>query len=190
VVTEVEPLVAKIESEKREQRKALLVVDMLNDFVLPDGALSVGEVGPLIVPALAEHIREARAEGTPVIYLCDRHRPDDAEFADFPPHCIQGTSGADIVKELVPQPGDIVVPKRRYSGFFGTDLHMTLRELGITDVILTGVCTNICVLYTAADARMLGFNVEVFTDSVASFDNEAHKWALKELQNTLGAWLT
>jgi nicotinamidase-related amidase len=55
---------------------------------------------------------------------------------------------------------------------------------------LTGVCTNICVLYTAADARMLGYAVDVVGDAVASFDDEAHRWALRELEKTLGARMT
>ena len=92
-----------------------------------------------------------------------------------------------MVEELAPNDQDIIIPKRRYSGFIGTDLEMNLRELGISKLILTGVCTNICVLYTAADARMRGLHVTVPRDSVASFDEAAHEWALKELQGTLNA---
>ena len=74
-----------------------------------------------------------------------------------------------------------------YSGFFGTDLDITLRERGIDTLRLVGDCTNICVLYTAADARNLGYEVEVLREGVTSFDEEAHHDALRELEKTLGA---
>lgn len=169
------------------KKGALLVIDMLKDFIEPDGALSIGPAGPAIVPAVGEQIAAARERGQPVFYICDRHRPDDAEFADWPPHCVEGTRGAEVVDELSPQQGDIIVAKRRFSGFNGTDLNLTLRELGTEKLTLVGCCTNICVLYTAADARMAGFEVRVPKDCVATFDEDAHEFALKELERTLGA---
>jgi len=90
------------------------------------------------------------------------------------------------VAELAPQEGDLKIYKRRYSAFFGTDLDLTLRELGVTEVELVGVCTQICVLYTAADARMLNYDVTVRRNCVASFDPQAHEFALKEMEKTLG----
>src|SRR5437016_12834663 len=107
----------------------------------------------------------------------------------FPPHALAGTKGADIIPALAPAKGDLQIPKRRYSGFFGTDLDITLRERGIDTLRLVGDCTNICVLYTAADARNLGYAVEVVRDGVTSFDAEAHTSALRELEKTLGATL-
>jgi nicotinamidase/pyrazinamidase len=167
-------------------RKALLVIDMLEDFILEGGALDIGATGRRIVPFVRKQIDRAQAEGTTVIYICDRHRPDDAEFAMFPPHCLAGSSGAAIISELAPGPGAHIIPKRRYSGFFGTDLSVTLQELGITDLSLVGVCTNICILYTAADARMRHYQVTVWRDGVASFDTAAHGFALEEMRRTLG----
>ncbi len=168
-------------------KKALLVIDMLVDFIEDDGALSIGETGKEVTKAVAGAIKEAREKGIPVIYICDRHREDDAEFKMFPPHCIEDTPGSQVVKKLAPQPGDYIIPKRRYSAFFGTDLDTTLRELGVDELTLVGVCTNICVLYTAADARMLNYEVTIIKDAVASFDKEVHDFALRELKNTLGA---
>lgn len=166
--------------------EALLVIDMLHDFIAPDGALTCGPAGTAIVPAVRRAVDAHRAAGDMVVYLCDSHRPDDAEFAMFPPHCLTGTAGAEIIPELAPVDGDIRIAKRRYSGFFGTDLDITLREKGVTKIHLTGVCTNICVLYTAADARNLGYAVTVDSHCVASFDAAAHKWALAEMKSTLG----
>jgi len=169
--------------------RALVIIDMLNDFIHPDGSLYCGPAAASIVPAVERLLQEARSSGEPVIYLCDRHRPDDPEFEMFPSHCVAGSWGAQIIEELQPQRGEHIIPKRRYSGFFGTDLDLRLRELGATELRLVGVCTNICVLYTACDARMRHYRVAVVKDAVASFDAEAHRWALREMDKTLGVKL-
>lgn len=167
-------------------KKALLVIDMLNDFIQPDGALYIGKSAEMVAAEIQRIIKEAREEEMPVIYICDSHRTDDAEFQMFKPHCIKNTKGGEIIDSLAPRPGDYIILKRRYSAFFGTDLDATLREMNVSELILVGVCTNICVLYTAADARMLNYKVTVIKDGVASFDEEAHKFALREMENTLG----
>ena len=166
--------------------QALLVIDMLEDFIRPDGALSVGPAGEKIVPAIARRLEEARQAGRPVVYIADRHLPSDPEFEMFPPHCVAGTQGSDIVSQLEPRPGERVIPKRRYSAFYGTDLDLTLREMEVRELVLTGVCTNICVLYTAADARNRAYRVTVPADTVASFDEGAHRWALEQMEKVLG----
>jgi nicotinamidase/pyrazinamidase len=168
-------------------RRALLVVDMIHDFVDPSGALYCGPQMARIVPVIQRELARARETGALVVYLKDDHLSDDAEFAMFPPHALAGTKGAEIVPAVAPRAGEVVIPKRRYSGFFGTDLDITLRERGVDTLRLVGDCTNICVLYTAADARNLGYAVEVVRDGVTSFDEEAHRDALRELEKTLGA---
>ncbi|MDA8346143.1 MAG: cysteine hydrolase [Thermaerobacter sp.] len=168
-------------------KRALVVVDCLNDFLSLKGALNCGEAGRRVIPRIAEEIEAARRDGVEVIYACDRHLPDDREFELYPPHCIAGTWGAEVVEELRPAPGDRVMPKRRFSAFFGTDLELALREHGVEEIRLVGVCTNICVLYTAADARMRGLEVVVPADAVASFDEAAHENALRELTSVLKA---
>lgn len=168
-------------------RRALIVIDMIEDFVREGGALYCGPSMTQVVPVIQRELGRARMSGEPVIYLKDDHLRDDAEFSVFPPHAIAGTKGAEIVSELAPGPGEVVIPKRRYSGFFGTDLDITLRERSVDTLRLVGDCTNICVLYTAADARNLGYAVEVVRDGVTSFDARAHDDALRELEHTLGA---
>lgn len=167
-------------------KKALIVIDMLRDFVEPDGKLYIGPTAKGVVEAISREIEKARSCRWPIIYVCDTHSKDDPEFNMFPPHCITGTPGAEVVDELKPHPGDKIIPKRRYSGFFQTDLDLTLRELDIDEVVLVGVCTNICNLYTAADARMLNYKVTALRDCMSSFDEAAHKFALKEMEQTLG----
>ena len=168
-------------------KRALVVVDMIEDFVREGGALYCGPSMGRILPAIQAELSRARGAGEPVLYLTDNHLPGDAEFQMFPPHAIAGTKGAEVVPELAPNKDDVVIPKRRYSGFFGTDLDITLRERGVDTLRLVGDCTNICVLYTAADARNLGYAVEVPENAVTSFDEEAHRDALRELEKTLGA---
>ena len=159
---------------------------MLNDFIRPDGALSCGPAAEAIVGAIAERLAGARRSGEPVIYVCDHHRPDDPEFDMFPSHCLGGTWGAEIIAELAPTGADRVIPKRRYSAFFSTELLLTLRELAIDGLELVGVCTNICLYFTAADARNLAYLVTVHAGRVATFDPEAHEFALRQMESVLG----
>lgn len=166
-------------------KEALLVIDMLKDFIEKDGALCIGDAGR-VIKNVAERIEQYRAQNKPVIYIVDRHLPHDAEFDMFPPHCLEGEWGGEVISEIAPGKEDYVIPKRRYSAFFGTDLDLTLRELDIKELELVGVCTQICVLYTAADARMLNYSVVVRSDCVDSFDRQAHDFALKEMESTLG----
>lgn len=166
--------------------KALIIVDMLNDFILKDGALYSGERAEEIVDFIKDRINEFRANNQEVIFLCDNHEIDDKEFEMFPPHCIAGEYGSAIVDDIVVKEKDKIIKKRRYSGFYGTDLDLFLREKSISEINLVGVCTNICVLYTAADARNIGYTVNIYKDGVATFDDEAHIFALKEAKNTLG----
>ncbi len=169
--------------------RTLLVVDCLNDFLDLGGSLNCGTAGRTVLPAIAGEIEAARRQGMDVLYACDAHRPDDAEFELYPPHCVEGTWGAEIVPELAPQPGDRIVRKRRFSAFFGTDLDLVLRETGSQELRIVGVCTNICVLYTTADARMRGYGVTVPARAVTSFDPEAHRFALGQLRDVLKATL-
>jgi nicotinamidase-related amidase len=153
-------------------KRALVVVDMIEDFVHEGGALYCGPSMQRIVPVIQRELARARSAGELVVYLTDNHLPDDAEFEIFPRHAIIGTKGAAIVPEVAAGPGDVDI---------------TLRERGVDTIRLVGDCTNICVLYTAADARNLGYAVEVVAEGVTSFDEEAHRDALRELEKTLGA---
>lgn len=166
--------------------KALLVIDMLVDFINDEGALSVGPAGQKIIPFVKDKIEDFRKKGYPIIFICDNHEKDDKEFDMFPAHCIAGTKGAQIIEELDVKDEDKIIRKRRYSAFFGTDLDLYLREKGVDELFIVGVCTNICVLYTAADARNLAYKVNIYKDGVASFDEKAHEFALKEAEKTLG----
>ena len=137
---------------------------------------------------MKELIEREVAVGSDVIFICDTHDPDDLEFQMFPVHCLRGTEEAEVIPELASYPGELV-RKRRYSAFFETDLEERLKALAPDKLIICGVCTDICVLHTAADARNRDYAVEVPTDCVASFDQEAHRNALQHMERILGARL-
>ncbi len=161
---------------------------MLNDFVLEGAPLEVPDTRT-IIPVIKEEIRKAHAAGNPVIYLCDAHAPNDREFTKFgwPAHAVKGTGGAEIVDELRPGKGDIVIHKTTYSGFYGTDLDATLRRLGISALRLTGDVTHICVLFTASDAVLRDYRVTVVEDAVAGLAREDHDAAIRIMKNVLSA---
>ncbi|RKY62778.1 MAG: cysteine hydrolase [Candidatus Latescibacterota bacterium] len=166
------------------EKTAFVIVDMLNDFVREGAPLEVPKTRE-VLPNIRRELERARREGMPVVYLCDRHKPDDPEFKVWPPHAVEGTEGAEVVQELAPQEGDLVIPKVSYSGFFRTDLEDRLRELGVEKLIITGCVTNICVLYTSVDALMRGYEVEVLEDCVAALDEEDGRFALKQIREVL-----
>ncbi len=170
--------------------RVLLVVDMLVDFIDPRGGLYIGPVAESLVAGVKARLDSYRAAGDPVIYICDHHLEDDREFEMFPPHGIEGSGGEEIIAELSPHGSERVIAKRRFSAFFGTDLDLTLREKGVKEIEISGCVTNICILYTAADARALNYEVTVPQNAVASFDQEAHNFALQEMKKTLGVNLT
>lgn len=164
--------------------KALLIIDMLKDFVKENAPLEVPESRNIINP-IKNLIEKARKTKTMVIYICDSHREDDPEFDIWPRHCVSGTEGSEVIDELKPEKNDYIVRKRKYSGFFGTDLDSILREFKVEELIITGIVTNICVLYTSSDAVNLGYRITVPRDCVAGLNKEDHEWALKQIEEVL-----
>lgn len=164
---------------------ALIIIDMLNDFVT--GSLKCDRA-QRIIPNIKALITEAHKANAPVVFSNDAHRSQgDAEFAVWGPHAIAGTPGAQVIPELAPQPSDYVVPKRRYSGFQGTDLDAFLCENKVEKVILTGLHTNICVRHTAADAFYNGYKICVPEDAVDAFTEKDHTEGLDYLKRVYGA---
>ena len=164
---------------------AVLVVDMLNDFVT--GALGC-ERAKAIVPANAQLLDAARKAGVPVIFCNDAHIAGiDRELKLWGDHAIAGTKGAEVIPELKLSDKDYVVPKRRYSGFFQTDLDILLKELGVKTVIMTGLHAHMCVRHTSADAYCLGYDVIVAKEATDSFTQEDYENGLAYLKTCYGA---
>ena len=168
---------------------AVLVVDMLRGFAEKGHPLFCGEAAREIIPNIEKLIERESKKGSSIFFIADSHAPDDPEFKIFPPHCIEGTIESEIIPELKKFPGK-TISKKRYSAFYGTRLAEELDKLAPGKIIVCGVCTDICVMHTVADARNRDFPVEVPGDCVASFDREAHKWALSHMEKVLGARIT
>ena len=167
------------------RRTAVVVVDMLNDFLEESGAMPL-PAGQALYEPTRRLLAAARAQGTRVLWVCDSHPPDDREFEKRTPHCLAGTWGAQIVAALEPPDDDYRVPKRRYSGFYETDLDLRLRELRIETLILTGVVTNICVRSTAHDAFFRGYDVIVVKDCVAATSDREQESSLYDIDTHFG----
>ena len=167
-------------------RTAVLVIDMLNDFLEPTGAMPLPEGRELYDP-IRRLLSTARENGATVIWVCDEHPRGDREFEKRSVHCLKGTWGAQIVAELEPREDEYRVSKRRYSGFFETDLDLRLRELAIDDLILAGVVTNICVRSTAHDAFFRGYGVVIPVECVAATSEREQESTLYDLDTHYGA---
>lgn len=166
----------------------VLVTDMVIGFLEAGHNLYCGDRARGIIPNVQRLIETEQAAGGSVVFICDTHDPDDLEFQMFPVHCVRGTKEAELIPELRGYEG-VRLPKRRYSAFFDTNLTDMLAELKPERVIVCGVCTDICVMHTVADARNRDYAVDVPIDCVASFDAQAHANALGHMEKILGARL-
>ena len=176
--------------------KALINIDYTVDFVADNGALTCGKPGQVIEEKITQLTNEFIENGDYVVFAIDVHDQGDEYHPEtklFPPHNLRGTSGRDLFGALKDeyeknkgQENVVFMDKTRYSAFAGTDLEVKLRERGITEVHLVGVCTDICVLHTAVDAYNKGFKIVVYKDAVASFNQAGHEWALGHFEQSLG----
>ncbi len=168
-------------------KPALLIIDMQNDGIKPESRLYTP--GALeIIPAINQLSAAARSSNIPVIWICQKHRHQLTDFgreADISPiHCVEDTRGVALIDGLVQLPEDYTVIKRRYSGFYNTDLETLLRCLQVDTVVVTGIITDGCVLMTAMDAHARDFYVRVVTDATATTDDEVHQAALRIMART------
>ena len=167
---------------------AVLIVDMVRGFLEPGHNLYCGDDARRIIEPTRDLLAREYAAGSAILFISDHHSPDDLEFQMFPVHCVIGTEEPEVIPELAEWVSESnVIPKNRYSGFFNTDLSERLAALHPDKVIICGVCTDICVMHTASDARNRDYAVEIPTDCVASFDPDAHRWALAHIGKILGA---
>jgi len=168
-------------------KKAVIIVDMLNDFVTGDLKCERAE---RIIPNLKRLVEAARKKGVPVIYANDAHYEKDFEVVHrWGKHAIKGTHGAQVIPELKPSDSDYIIEKRVYSAFFETGLDSLLRSLGVDTVVLGGLHTHICIRHTAADAFFRGYKIIVAKDGVETFTEKEHEEGLKYLENIYGAEL-
>ena len=167
---------------------AVLVLDMLNDFVT--GEIAAERAGNIIPTLRDDLLPAAREAGVRVIYLNDAHRPEDTELEVWGEHAMRGTEGAEVIPELEPEADDDVFEKRFYDGFRGTGLDEHLRSLGVDRVVVTGLHTNMCARHTSASAFFNGYDIAAPEDCLDAFSQEAHEGGLEYLEEVYHAEVT
>lgn len=182
-------MVKRTKGTQKDARHAILVVDMLNDFVY--GKLKCARA-KRIIPNIKVLLEAARKKGVPVFFCNDEHLPIDTyEMKLWGPHAMKGTKGAQVIKELAPAKTDYIVPKRTYSAFDGTSLDRALKGVyggkGVDTVIITGLHTNICDRHTAYDAFVRDLNIVVAEDGVDAFTEQDHVAGLDYMKRVYGA---
>ena len=171
--------------------KALIVIDMLNDFVT--GVLNNQDDAARIIPEIRRLIDHARKDPDwLVVYSNDAHRADDREISVWGKHAMAGTPGANVVDELAPigAEREIVSPKRFYGAFDGTDLEEVFSQYGVDEVVLAGQHTHCCVRHTAYGAFTRGYGIRVPSDAVCVFPGVDQDAALDYLKTIYGAEIT
>lgn len=179
----------QMKETRKKQHYAILVVDMLNDFVY--GKLKCTKAKK-IIPKIKSLLEITRSKQIPVFYCNDAHLPEDNyEFKLWGPHALKGSKGAEIIDDLKPSKLDHVVPKRTYSAFYNTDLDTLLKKKfgknGSITLIITGIHTDICAKHTAYDAFVRGYDILVPEDAVTSFREQDHRFALDYMKSNYGA---
>ena len=184
---------------------ALIIVDMQRDFCSPDGWFARRGVDISSVQAATENLvpllRNARQAGVLPIYIQMQILPGfkslSGSYLRFLTEIGQimdrsgesftmpGTRGAEIIDELAPQEGEVVIQKWRSSAFVGTSLDMILKCNDITSVVCTGVATHACVDSTARDATFYDYYTVVAEDCVADYDSELHGASLQLMAHRL-----
>ena len=174
----------------QKDRCVFLIIDMQNDFIAP-GAPIECPGGRDIIPNIQKMRAWAKANGVPVFYTKEAHRPQKVDFGlelerSEPEHCLEGTPGIEIVADLAPDDEDYVIIKRRYSAYYLTDLEILLRGLKRNVVIIAGAATNVCVYATALETQQRDMNAVVLRDCVAGTSLELHEAFLKNIDYVVG----
>ncbi len=160
-------------------KPTIIVVDMQKDNLKESSRNPYLQEGRAILPNLQRLLEESRKREFPIIFACDSFLKDDFIFKGrMKVHSLRGTKGSEVIDDLKPEPTDIVLPKRRFSAFFKTDLDQTLRVLGVDTIIVTGITTEVCVLMTVMDGLSHDFSVILLEDCSASRNKEFHQGCL------------
>jgi|TARA_R100000501_G_scaffold17610_2_gene33066 nicotinamidase-related amidase len=171
--------------DQEGDRAALIIIDMISRFA-PGGDAEA--IAPRALSA-ARAIRSLRDEVTrhcwPVIYVNDNFGEWHSERSRLVERAAEG--GNAVVSEVMPAEDDFFIIKPQFSGFYATNLPVLLPKLGVSRLILTGIATDICVLFTAADAHMRDYTLWVPQDAVAAEDEDRGRWALEIMAHSMGA---
>lgn len=167
------------------KKSALLIIDMQKDVVKKHGPFALSVIAPI-----QKALELCRKKKMPIIYILREHRKSGVDVEKFrlslfkeKPHVIEDSDGAKVIEELTPTADDFFVSKRRFSGFFQTDLLLLLTRLGIQELVLTGVQTPNCIRATAVDAIGYDFDVTILADATNAINPEVQKANLFDMGN-------
>ncbi len=164
---------------------AILVIDMVKDYLDPRRNLKITLYARAIVNPLKNLTSTFRKNGWPVIFATDSFKVDDFIFsAGMEPESLSGTEGAQLIDELERKPGDLWLPKPRFSAFFQTGLAEYLKERQITICAVTGIATPVCLLTTALDGICYNFRSVIVSDCSAAASEKIHKETLNLYRRT------
>ncbi len=167
-------------------REALLLIDLITDFEFEDGEQLYRSTRK-IIPAVAELKRRAKRAGLPVIYVNDEFDETDGEVCSLIRHVRSSSEqGSEILSYIEPD-DDYFVAKPQRSGFYATSLGVLLLSMGVSKIVIAGVTTDICVLFTAHDAYMRGYEVAVPKDTSTAVRSEFHNDGIKLIERVADA---
>jgi nicotinamidase-related amidase len=166
---------------------ALLVLDMISDYRYPGGD-AVLSAASRIAPTIAALNQRLRKLGTPIIYVNDTRGRWESDQSTFLRRCLRGSQqAARIIEQLLPDPRDYFIFKPRHSAFFATPLHELLSDLAVDTLILTGITSHQCVLFTAIDAHVRKLKVIAPRDCISAPSSVQTRHALFILEHSVGA---
>ncbi|MCK9591757.1 MAG: cysteine hydrolase [Methanoregula sp.] len=171
------------------KRAALLIIDMQNDFVLDGAPLRVAQARN-VIPKIYEVLTDFRKKRRPVFHILRVHRGDGSdveitrqELFRKHPFAVEGTHGAAVIEELTPLPNEYVIEKIRMSAFIGTELDLMLRNIGIEELVVTGIQTPNCIRTTVFDAIAYNFPVVLVEDAVGAQTDDIHNANVRDMAN-------
>ncbi len=173
-----------------EKKIALIIIDMQNDFVLPNAPMCVAGAME-IIPNLEKILQYFRNAAWPIFHVIREYRADGSDvektrkydFLNNRSYCVPGTQGCEIVKELIPLEGEYRIVKNRFSAFMNTELDFMLRRLDINHIVVCGVQYPNCIRATIFDGVSLDYEVTLVTDATGAATEEVAKANIYDISN-------
>jgi nicotinamidase-related amidase len=170
-------------------KTAFMIVDMQKDFVEEGNPLTVRGAKE-VVPKIKEALQAAREAQIPIIHVVRQHRADGTDVEKFryeifkkTPYAVEHTEGAEIIEDLKEKDDEIILPKKRFSAFFQTNLDSLLKRMGVEKLVISGIQTPNCIRATATDALALDYDVILLEDAIGAKNADIHNSNLEDMKS-------
>lgn len=167
------------------QNSAVILIDIINDFDFERGEKLLHHTKE-ILPHLKKLKQHAKENNVPIIYVNDHYGLWQSDYRKIIAHC-KNDLNQEIIEEMQPGPDDYFFIKPKHSAFFQTPLQSLLLELGKKDLILAGLAGDICILFTAKDAYMYEYPLQVPENCIASNEKQGNEYALYLMRSVMDA---